>query len=100
MVKGCALCCAALQAHPSDKTTPVVKSGGISADARGNSMAKRIDPDRAFPDEVKVLREQGVPFPTWYAGPLYTGNGTDSAVKELLAERDRILADRPEGTSG
>jgi len=55
-------------------------------------MDKNLDPKRAFPAEVLALAEQGVPLPTWYAGPLYTGNGSADALKELEAERKRASA--------
>lgn len=56
-------------------------------------MAKRLNPYFAFPEEVVQLHEQGVPWPTWYCGPLLTGD-VDQAVKELVAERDSVLAAR------
>jgi hypothetical protein len=47
-------------------------------------MAQHLDPQEAFPDEVRDLHEkQGIPWPTWYAGPLYTGNGPEAALKAL-----------------
>lgn len=56
---------------------------------------KQLDPDKAFPAEVLALREQGVPLPSWYAGPLYTGNGAIEAAKKLEAARSQATAPDP-----
>jgi hypothetical protein len=51
------------------------------------------DPVRVFPPEVIELREkQGVPLPTWFSGPLYTGNGGDEAKKAVVEQRERAQA--------
>jgi hypothetical protein len=47
-------------------------------------------PRQAFPDEVVRLHdEHGVPWPTWYCGPLYTATPADEAhaMTLLLAVR-------------
>lgn len=54
-----------------------------------------LDPSKAFPAEVLELAEQGIPLPTWYSGPLYTGNGTGAAVRRLQEERERASAPPP-----
>ena len=48
----------------------------------------KLDPDSAFPPEVIELKRRGVPLPTWFAGPLYTGNGPLEAVNRLHAARE------------
>lgn len=51
-------------------------------------MDKRLDPNKAFPEEVLTLhREEGIPLPAFFAGPLYTGNGTSEALKVLEKHR-------------
>jgi hypothetical protein len=55
-------------------------------------MAKRLDPNKAFPDEVLALRNHGVPLPAFFAGPLYTGNGTAEALEQLQRTRDAVRA--------
>ena len=50
-------------------------------------MNKHPDPDKAFPPEVLELATAGVPLPTWFAGPLYTGNGSAEALSALDAAR-------------
>lgn len=65
-------------------------------------MSKHLDPKKAFPDEVLALqKERGVPLPSWFAGPLYSGNGTESAIKELQQAREAavVQADDPTGTA-
>jgi hypothetical protein len=38
----------------------------------------RLDPERAFPQEVIELRDQcGVPLPNWYSGPLFDHRVSD-----------------------
>lgn len=55
-------------------------------------MDKRLDPNKAFPDEVlKLHREQGVPLPAFFAGPLYTGNGPLEALEALNKHREAAL---------
>jgi hypothetical protein len=49
----------------------------------------KLDPESAFPAEVHALSAQGVPLPTWFAGPIYTGNGPVEALKQLHDERQR-----------
>jgi hypothetical protein len=51
-------------------------------------MDKHLDPNKAFPDEVLELhRDAGVPLPAFFAGPLYTGNGTAKALEAVEAAR-------------
>lgn len=50
-------------------------------------MDKSRDPNKIFPDEVLALQKEGVPLPAFFAGPLYTGNGTVEALKALKEER-------------
>jgi hypothetical protein len=48
------------------------------------------DPRRIFPVEVVQLHdEQGIPWPTWFAGPLYVASPEveRAAMNELLAVR-------------
>lgn len=47
----------------------------------------RIDPEKAFPDELLELRDKGVPLPVWYSGPYYDGNGAVEAQRQL----DRLI---------
>lgn len=51
-------------------------------------MPKPSSPEKAFPDEILDLRDEGVPLPAWYSGPLYQGNGSEAAQNQLarLAE--------------
>lgn len=51
-------------------------------------MPQQRDPSKAFPAEILALEKRGVPLPTWYAGPLYTGNGTSEAMAELNRVRE------------
>ena len=55
-------------------------------------MDKHLNPDKAFPPEVLEVARAGVGLPTWYAGPLYTGNGSAEALKVLGAARDEAEA--------
>lgn len=50
-------------------------------------MSSQDQPTKAFPREVMDLKKQGVPLPTLYSGPLYCGNGSLKALKELQAKR-------------
>lgn len=43
----------------------------------------RIDPEKAFPNELLELRDKGVPLPDWYSGPYYDGNGPGKAQEAL-----------------
>lgn len=37
-----------------------------------------------FPEEIVALHdEQGVPWPTWFSGPLYDPSKTEEALKAL-----------------
>lgn len=56
------------------------------------------EPQKVFPSEVLELQEQGVPLPDWFAGPLYTGNGSGKAVDELHQERARASQKPPAST--
>lgn len=63
-------------------------------------MPKPTSPEKAFPDEILDLRDEGVPLPAWYSGPLYQGNGSEAAREKLakLAELrgsdpDRVIPD-------
>jgi hypothetical protein len=61
-------------------------------------MNKHLRPQKAFPDEVLAFeRDHGIPLPDFFAGPLYTGNGTVEAVKDLQAARDAASASPPGG---
>ena len=44
--------------------------------------ALKINPENRFPEEVIELKRQGVPLPTWYAGPLYDPSAY--SVREAL----------------
>jgi len=50
------------------------------------TLMTRIDLDEALPDEVRALREEGVPYPALYSGPVYSGNGGHDARAALEAE--------------
>jgi len=50
-------------------------------------MSHLNDPKKTFPTEVLELREEGVPLPTWFSGPLYTGNGSSDAVAAVKEQR-------------
>jgi hypothetical protein len=60
-------------------------------------MATQTPPERAFPDEILDLRDEGVPLPAWYSGPLYQGNGPEAAKNQLArlmgSEPDRVIED-------
>jgi hypothetical protein len=45
-------------------------------------MSQHHTPGKVFPAEVSHLVASGV-VPTWYAGPLYAGNGTADALAKL-----------------
>lgn len=51
------------------------------------------DPQKVFPEEVLDLEKQGIPLPTWFAGPLYSGNGSTRAVAAV--EKRRAEAGAP-----
>jgi hypothetical protein len=50
-------------------------------------MSHLNNPQKTFPDEVLELREGGVPLPTWFSGPVYTGNGSSAAVAAVKEKR-------------
>lgn len=63
-------------------------------------MDKRLDPNKAFPDEVLTLhREEGIPLPAFFAGPLYTGNGTSEALKVLEEHRAAARRDASDSST-
>jgi hypothetical protein len=69
-----------------------------------NAMA-RVNPRKALPAEVVSLRHEGVPYPSWYVGPLYTGNGgaaagaaLDEQLKGLEDQRGDAPAAKPSET--
>lgn len=50
---------------------------------------------QAFPEEVVRLHdEQGVPWPTWYCGPLYTATPADEAHAMTLLLAVRAAAEK------
>lgn len=54
-------------------------------------MTPRIDPRNALPDEIVGRVSDGVPFPAFYVGPLYTGNGGAAAAQAALDAELRDL---------
>jgi hypothetical protein len=64
------------------------------------SRWRGVDPCEVFPVEVVRLHEQGVPWPTWFAGPLNrsTPEIRATAMRELAAVRKAACApSRPVG---
>lgn len=53
-------------------------------------MKLRLQPQRAFPQEVLDLERRGIALPNWYAGPLYTGNGYGTALESLKRARTAV----------
>jgi hypothetical protein len=53
----------------------------------------RVNPKKALPAEVQSLHREGVPYPSWYVGPIYTGNG-GWAAREALDEKLKGLEDQ------
>jgi hypothetical protein len=52
---------------------------------------KRLVPKKAFPAEVLALRDQGIPLPTWYCGPLYEGDAELEA--DALRQLEQVRRD-------
>jgi len=43
----------------------------------------RLSPEERFPVEVRKLHSHnGIPFPSWYSGPLYPEDGFNAAWKK------------------
>lgn len=53
---------------------------------------ENLSPDKAFPAEVLALQKRGVPLPTWFAGPVYLGNGPGPGLKLLEEEHKRVAS--------
>ncbi len=63
-----------------------------------NPLMARPDLNEALPDEVRDLRDEGMPLPALYVGPLYRGNGgadAEKALKEKLRGLQQGKGDAP-----
>jgi hypothetical protein len=61
-------------------------------------MSEKINQERCFPDEALLLKEQGIPLPNRYSGPLLspealTEDFAAEALNQLLEVRKHASTD-------